>query len=121
MSDLQSLPKRAILLSDLSKFDYLEKVIIESLEQALYRLEVVLGGHVYYVTEKAGKSLTRRSIVEIQSLLTPYKIHEMHLRHLSPYDEMIGHDINTDSNELLVPLGNFFADIEVGRNKSTQH
>lgn len=121
MSDSQALPKRAILLSDLAKFDYLEKVIIESLEQALYRLEVVLGGHIYYVNEKPGKSLTRRSIVEIQSLLTPYKIQQMYLRHLSPYDEMIGHEVSSGSNELLVPLGNFFADIEADRDKSTQH
>ncbi|MFT6390308.1 MAG: hypothetical protein ACJAUP_003710 [Cellvibrionaceae bacterium] len=121
MSDLQHLPRRVILLSDLSKFDYLEKAIVESLEQALYRLEVVLGGHVYHVNEKPGKTLTRRSIVEIQSLLTPYKIHQMYLRHLSSYDEMIGHDINTGSNELLVPLGNFFAEVEAGKDKSTQH
>jgi len=113
--------KRPILLSDLHQFDYLEQVIIESLEQALYRLEVVIGGQLYYVNESKGKSLTRRSIVEMQSLLTPYTIHKMYLRHLSPYDEMIGHDVSKGTNELLVPLGNFFADIEADKETSTQH
>ncbi|MGH1441345.1 MAG: DUF6482 family protein [Cellvibrionaceae bacterium] len=113
--------KRPILLSDLHQFDYLEQVIIESLEQALYRLEVVIGGQIYYVNEQKGKSLTRRSIVEIQSLLTPYSIHKMYLRHSSPYDEMIGHDVNFGSNELLVPLGNFFADITTEKESSTEH
>ncbi len=121
MGDSVGVKKRAMLLEHLSQFDYLEKVIIESLEQSLYRLDVVIGGHTYYVNESPGKSLTRRSIADIQSLLTPYIIHKMYLRQVSPYDEMMGQDISPSSNELLVPLGNFFDDLIIEQRKSIQH
>jgi hypothetical protein len=102
-----------ILLADLGQFDALDVVIVESLEQALYRLEVEVDGTLYYVIERPGKSLTRRSILEIQALLTPFTIKALYLRHSSPYDEMIGLEVNTESNTLLVPLGNYFADQSV--------
>ncbi|MGH1486616.1 MAG: DUF6482 family protein [Cellvibrionaceae bacterium] len=103
--------KQPVLLSDLSQFNILDKVIIESLEQALYRVEIEVEGNVYYVIEARGKSLTRRSILEIQALLTPYTIGKMFLRQTSAYDEMIGLESTDDSNELLVPLGNYFEHI----------
>ncbi|MEO0442370.1 MAG: DUF6482 family protein, partial [Pseudomonadota bacterium] len=63
---------------------------------------------LYYITESKVKSLTRRSIVEIQSLLVGFNVRAMFLRQVSPYDEMIGLESSQGSNELLVPLGNFF-------------
>lgn len=121
MNDIATLPKQSILLAELSLLGVIDKAIIESLEQALYRLEIEAGGQVYYVNEAVGKPLSRRSIIELQSLLTAYTIRKMYLRHTSPYDEMIGHEVNSSGNELLVPLGNFFADIEIDKNHSSYH
>jgi hypothetical protein len=118
MFESLSLPKQPILLADLSQFDYLDKVVIESLEQALYRVEVEAGGNSYYVIESPGKSLTRRSILEIQALLTPFTIRGMFLRQTSAYDEMVGLDDFQGDNELLVPLGNYFDDLP---GKMDQH
>ena len=39
-----------------------------------------------------------------------YNVKEMYLCHRSTYDEMIGHDVNTYGNEMLVPIGDYFAD-----------
>ena len=101
--------KKPLLLSDLGQFESITKIIIDSLEQALYRVEVIVGADVYYLLEKPSKNLTRRSIVEIQKLFMPYKVKEMFLRHSSPYDEMIGMSEGERNNELLVPVGNYFA------------
>jgi hypothetical protein len=100
--------KKSVLLTELSLFSAIDKVIVESLEQALYRLVIEVDQQQYYVLESPNKSLTRRSIVAIQELLTPFVVHSMYLSHQSPYDEMIGHDINNNSNEMFVPLGDYF-------------
>lgn len=100
--------KKPLLFSDIDKSKVLDKVIIESLEQALYRLVIELDQQQYYILEKPGKSLTRRSLLEIQELLIPFQVAKMFLSHQSPYDEMIGHEVNGHSNELLVPIGNYF-------------
>ena len=109
MNQYSSAPKKPILLEQLPPLVVIDKVIVESLEQALYRLVIELQGQQYYVMETATKSLTRRSIIDIQSVLSNFTIAEMFLRHQSPYDEMIGHEVSVGHNELLVPLGNYFA------------
>ena len=111
--------KKPLMLSALNQFPVLHKVIIESLEQALYRLVVEVDGQQYYVLESENKSLTRHSIVEIQALLIPFKIEAMYLHHQSPYDEMIGNEVNAHGNAMLVPLGNYFADENHARH--TKH
>jgi hypothetical protein len=103
-----SIVKKPILLTDLSRFAAIDKVIIESLEQALYRLVLEVDQQQYYVLEAPNKLLTRRSIVAIQELLTPFPVRGMYLSHQSAYDEMIGQDTNTDGNQLFVPLGDYF-------------
>lgn len=110
-------PIQPLLLNELSRFDVIDKVILDSLEQALYRVEVEVADQRYYLIESPGKSLTRRSIVEIQALLIPFKVTAMYLKHSSPYDEMIGHEVSAHSNQLLVPLGNYFE----GAAEATRH
>lgn len=100
--------KKPIFLAELVRFTIIDKVIIESLEQALYRLLIQVDGQQYYVLEKKGKSLTRRSIVELQELLIPFPIRAMYLSHKSPYDEMIGQEVNQHGNEMLVTIGDYF-------------
>lgn len=101
--------KKPLLLSELGQFKYIDKIIIDSLEQALYRVEVIVGEDVFYLLEEPSKNLTRRSIVEIQRLFVAFTVKEMLLRHISPYDEMIGLSEGESNNELLVPVGNYFA------------
>ncbi len=105
-----SLLKKPLPSSDIIQYSSIDKVVIDSIEQALFTVEIEIAGDTYYITEKTGKRLTRRSILDIQKLFIPVSVKSMFLRHNSPYDEMIGHDVNTSSNELLVPLGNYFAE-----------
>ncbi len=108
MNRHDSLAKKPILLNDLSRFSVIDKVIIESLEQALYRLVVEVDQQQYYVLDTQRKSLTCRSIIAMQELLVPFNVRAMYLKHQSPYDEMIGQEVNENSNALLVPLSNYF-------------
>ena len=102
-------PKYPILLSDLSSFDIIDKAIIESIDQSLFRLELEVKGKTFYVIDAPGRPLTRRSILEFQALLTAFNIKEFFLSHNSPYDEMIGQSVNEHGNTLLVRLGNYFS------------
>ncbi len=100
--------KVPIMLEQLKQVDFVYKAIIESMEQALYRLVVHIGDQAYYVKETPKKSLTRRSLVAMQALLLDIPIREMYLQHQSPYDEMIGQEVNNEGNTLLVPIGSYF-------------
>ena len=104
--------KKPLLFSSMDRSQVIDKVIIESLEQALYRLVVEINQQQYYILETPEKSLIRRSLLEIQQLLVPFHVKQMYLSHTSPYDEMIGHEISGNSNELLVPIGNYFEGME---------
>ena len=110
--------KKPILLSALSQFESIDKVIIESLEQALYRVVIEIDGQEYYVMEKKGRAFTRHSIVAIQEQLQLLVIKEMYLQHSSPYDEMIGLEVNKGGNTLLVPLANYFDNTRVSTSKT---
>ena len=109
MKKTTPLSKKPILLAELSSFHRIDKAIIESLEQALYRLEIEVDGQIFYIFEAPGKSLVRRNKLDLQALLSDLPIKAWFLRHNSPYDEMVGQPQGSGANELLVPLGNYFS------------
>lgn len=109
MNNYEGVVKKPLLVSELKQFECIDKVIIDSLEQALYRVEVIVDGDFFYLLEKPGKNLTRRSIIDIQKLFISCYVKEIFLRHTSAYDEMIGLSEEGSDNELLVPVGNYFA------------
>jgi hypothetical protein len=100
--------KKPVLLIELSRFPVIDKVIVESLEQALFRVVIEVDQQQYYVLEAPNKPLVRRSIVAIQELLTPFPVNSMYLSHQSAFDEMIGLEVNDHSNEVFVPIGDYF-------------
>jgi len=112
MSSYSAQPKNPILLENVKDFAVIDKAIIESLEQALYRLVIEVEGQQYFVLEDKDKILIRRNILSIQELLMPFTVHQMFLFHHSPYDEMIGQEVSEGSNEMLIPLGNYFRQVE---------
>ncbi len=111
-----SLLKKPLPLSDAIQYPSIDKVVIDSIEQALFSVEIEIAGDAYYITEKSGHRLTRRSILAIQKLFIPVSVKSMFLRHNSPYDEMIGQSESASSNELLVPLGNYFSEDDISVN-----
>lgn len=93
-----------ISITDLINYQPLEKVVIESLDLALYRLLVVIKGEEYLVTEANGTLFKRHSLMEVRELLEPFHIEAIVMRHQSAYDEMIGQPPKTASNMLEVPI-----------------
>ena len=101
--------KKPLKLCDLYPHTIIDKAIIESIEQALFYLELEINKQRFYVLDADNKILSRRSIIDMQALLKPYHVMAMYLRHRSPYDEMIGQEPSGHSNEMLLPLGDYFA------------
>jgi hypothetical protein len=89
---------------DLTRFA-IDKLIINSLEQALYQAIVVIDGEEHVVWENNNKPLMTRSMTRLQEMFETLNIPEVSLRHESPYDEMVGQPAKPESNRLEVPLG----------------
>ena len=87
------------------KVHKIDELIIHSLEQALYHALVVVDGTEHLVWEDEKKILTTRSLTEMREIFQHLVIGENVLRHESPYDEMIGLPVKSESNRLEVPLG----------------
>lgn len=83
----------------------IEKLIINSLEQALYQAIVVVDGVEQVIWKDDMKTLLTRNLTEMREFFEHMDIKEMVLRHESPYDEMVGHPEKGTDNRLEVPLG----------------
>ncbi|MBO9489462.1 hypothetical protein J7384_03710 [Endozoicomonas sp. G2_1] len=82
----------------------IEKLIINSLEQALYQALVVIDGQEHVVWQSEQKTLITRNLTKMREYFEKMNINEIVLRHESPYDEMVGQPIKNNSNRLEVPL-----------------
>ena len=83
----------------------IQRLIINSLEQALYQAIVVIDDKEHIVWGSDKKVLLSRNLMELRELFETLDIPETVLRHDSPYDEMIGLPVNRDGNRMEVPLG----------------
>lgn len=92
-------------LDKLASFEPLQKVVIQSLDLALYRLLLEHDGETYLILDKQSKVLQSRSLLAMKEILQHYAIEKLVLRHESAYDEMIGHPNKQSSNALEVSLG----------------
>lgn len=95
----------AIKLSELSKHQPLQKVIVHSLEMALYQVSVMINNVEYYVTDEHDEFIRGISPLHIQKRLDHLSYAQMVLRHTSAYDEMCGQPEKLSSNMLEVPYG----------------
>lgn len=93
-----------ISLKALRDFQPLEKVVIHSLDCALYQVSVMLNGKEHYVTNDKGALLRSRAILEMQAHFKDFAMQRMVLRQVSAYDEMVGQPQRPGDNALEVPL-----------------
>lgn len=94
-----------IQFSELKKHQPLQKVIVHSLEMALYQVSVVINNVEYYVQESNGEFVKALSPLHIQKRFEDIAYAQMMLRHTSAYDEMCGQAEKISSNMLEVPFG----------------
>lgn len=91
-------------LSKLEKFFYIDKLVIHSLDLALYQVSVLVDGEEHFVTDDKGKFLRAHSILELQKQYRNLKANKQILRQQSAYDEMVGQPSRSGTNELEVLL-----------------
>ncbi|MDA0131846.1 DUF6482 family protein [Vibrio harveyi] len=91
-------------LSKLEKFFYIDKLVIHSLDLALYQVSVLVDGEEHFVTDDKGKFLRAHSILELQKQCRHLKAKQQVLRQQSAYDEMVGQRSRSGTNELEVLL-----------------
>ncbi|HDM8195349.1 TPA: hypothetical protein P0E36_001472 [Vibrio harveyi] len=91
-------------LSKLEKFFYIDKLVIHSLDLALYQVSVLVDGEEHFVTDDKGKFLRAHSILELQKQCRNLKTNKQVLRQQSAYDEMVGQPSRSGTNELEVLL-----------------
>ncbi|HDM8225802.1 TPA: hypothetical protein P0E37_000236 [Vibrio campbellii] len=94
----------SIPLSKLEKFFYIDKLVIHSLDLALYQVSVLVDGEEHFVTDDKGKFLRAHSILELQKQCRNLKVNKQVLRQQSAYDEMVGQPSRIGTNELEVLL-----------------
>jgi len=94
-----------IQFSELKKHQPLQKVVVHSLEMALYQVSVVINNVEYYVQESDGEFVKAVSPLHIQKRFEDIAYAQMMLRHTSAYDEMCGQSEKISSNMLEVPFG----------------
>lgn len=109
MASISGSPLKPLSLQELKGYQHFDKVIVESLEQALYRVTMEVNEQRYFLVDQTGRSVSKRSKLEILELFKSIAIDKLYLKHTSPYDEMIGLQEGDHNNELLVPLGSFYA------------
>ena len=93
-----------VLIKDIANYD-IQKLVISSLEQALYQAIVIVDGEEHVVWETEKKCLRSRNLMQIRECFEGLEIPETVLRQESAYDEMIGQPSRDASNRLEVPLG----------------
>jgi len=101
-----------VCLFDIKKGQFIEKVIIHSIDLALYHVSVVINGEEHYVYDKKGLPLKAHNKIKLQKLFEKYDVGSTYLRATSAYDEMIGQAVKQRENTLEVLLGNAMSDKE---------
>ncbi len=91
-------------LSRLEQYFYINKLIIHSLDMALYQASVIIDDQEYWLVDDNDQLIKTHSILEMQKHCRKLKVQQQVLRHQSPYDEMIGTPARQGDNTLEVPL-----------------
>ncbi|MDX1450958.1 MAG: DUF6482 family protein [Oleiphilaceae bacterium] len=94
-----------IRFSELAKLPRIDKVIIHSLDQALYCIAIEHEGDSLHLVEDDGTLFKRHNLMLIRELLSPLHIELLVLRQQSAYDEMVGQPLREQDNTMEIVLG----------------
>ena len=94
-----------ITLDECLSLKSIEKVVINSHEQSLYLVSVIVNDEERFVTDDRGNFLKSFNKLELQKLFSNSPVTKMVVRHKSAYNEMIGLDNQEEDNTLEVLIG----------------
>ena len=92
-----------VAINKLASLD-ISSVVIESVDLSLYIAHVRVGDTEHVITDRQGKVLKTRNLLEMQRLLRKAVSCEFFLRQRSAYDEMVGQPAWDCDNALEVSL-----------------
>ena len=81
-----------------------DKLVIESVDLSLYIAHAVIDEQRMLITDKQGKPLKTRNLLEMKSALAAVNARRRVLSQRSAYDEMVGHSHAMSENHLEIPL-----------------
>ena len=91
-----------VMLNHLTQYA-IDKLIIHSLEQALYQPAVEINGEEYVIWIDDHQLLQSRNLYQLREQLACIDV-DIVLSHESPYDEMVGQPSKGQTNRMEVPL-----------------
>ena len=83
----------------------IEKVIINSYEQSLYLVSIIINDEERFVTDKKGNFIKSFNKLELQKLFSNIPVEKVVVRHKSAYSEMIGLKGQEEDNTMEVLIG----------------
>lgn len=98
----------AITLIDLRRTEYVEKIVIHSLDLSLYQASAWIDGKEQFVTDNTGKMVRSFNILDFQKMFRGINYGKMTLRQTSAYDEMVGHTYSAGNNAMEVLIKDNF-------------
>ena len=94
-----------ISLRESLALETIEKVVLNSYEQSLYLVSIVINDEERFVTNEEGDYLKSFNKLDLQKLFSGTRVKKMVIRHKSAYNEMIGLQDYTEDNTLEVMIG----------------
>ena len=94
-----------ISLKESLSLETIEKVVLNSCEQSLYLVSIIINGEERFVTNEKGDYLKSFNKLDLQKLFSSTRVKKMVLRHKSAYNEMIGLQEHSENNTLEVLIG----------------
>ena len=85
--------------------DRVARVVIESVDLSLYIAHATMGEEERVITDRRGRVLKTRNLLEMQRALRKKLACDFFLRQRSAYDEMVGHQHQAADNCMELPLG----------------
>ena len=94
-----------ITLDECLSLKSIEKVVINSYEQSLYLVSVIVNDKERFVTDDNCNFLKSINKLDLQKLFSNSSVTKMVVRHKSTYSEMIGLNNQEEDNTLEVLIG----------------
>ena len=94
-----------ISLRESLALETIEKVVLNSYEQSLYLVSIIINDEERFVTNEEGDYLKSFNKLDLQKLFSGTRVKKMVIRHKSAYNEMIGLQDYTEDNTLEVMIG----------------
>ena len=94
----------AITIEDFTRMEQPARVIIHSIDQALYQVTVLLHEQEQLLVDRSGRPFRRHNLQQVRETLRTMPVASITLRQQSAYDEMIGQPVREGANTLEVPV-----------------